>query len=102
MIRLVTDTTAVLPRGFAARHDLAVIPQIIRFGNDSYLEGVEMDEPEFLRRLVASPVLPSTTAPPPGLFDATFRQAADTLYSVGPAITTHTGPGTLAIGFFAA
>lgn len=24
------------------------------------------------------------------------------LYSVGPAITTHAGPGTLAVGFFAA
>jgi DegV family protein with EDD domain len=37
-----------------------------------------MDEPEFLRRLVASPVLPGTTAPTPGLFDATFKQAAET------------------------
>ena len=88
MIRLVTDTTAVLPREFAARHDLVVIPQIIRFGNDSYLEGVEMDEPEFLRRLVASPVLPGTTAPPPGLFDATFKQAADngeTIIAIHPS-----------------
>jgi DegV family protein with EDD domain len=78
MIRLVTDTTAVLSREYVARHDLVVIPQIIRFGDDHYLEGVEMDEPEFLRRLVASPVLPGTTAPPPGLFDATFKQAAET------------------------
>jgi len=78
MIRLVTDTTAVLPRDFAAQHDLVVIPQVIRFGNDSYLEGVEMEEPEFLRRLVTSPVLPGTAAPPPGLFDETFRRAAET------------------------
>jgi DegV family protein with EDD domain len=78
MIRLVTDTTAVLPREFAARNDLVVIPQIIRFGNDSYMEGIEMDEPEFLRRLVASPVLPGTAAPPPGLFDEMFRRAAET------------------------
>jgi DegV family protein with EDD domain len=78
MIRLVTDTTAVLPRAYAAQHDLVVIPQIIRFGDDHYLEGVEMDEPEFLRRLVASPALPGTTAPPPGLFEATFKQAAET------------------------
>jgi fatty acid-binding protein DegV len=69
----------VLPREYAARHDLIVIPQIICFGNDNYLEGIEMDEPEFLRRLIASPMLPGTTAPPPGLFDATFKQAAETL-----------------------
>ena len=78
MIRLVTDTTAVLSREFAVQHDLVVIPQVIRFGNDSYLEGAEMEEPEFLRRLVASAVLPGTAAPPPGLFDETFRRAAET------------------------
>ena len=101
MIRLVTDTTAVLPREFAARHDLVVIPQIIRFGNDSYLEGVEMDEPEFLRRLVASPVLPGTTAPPPGLFDATFKQAADngeTIIAIHPSSDVS---GTVASAFTA-
>lgn len=88
MIRLVTDTTAVLPRDFAAQHDLVVVPQIIRFGNDSYLEGVEMDEPEFLRRLVVSPVLPGTAAPAPGLFDETFRRAAemgDTIIAIHPS-----------------
>jgi DegV family protein with EDD domain len=88
MIRLVTDTTAVLSREFAAQHDLVVIPQVIRFGNDSYLEGIEMDEPEFLRRLVASTVLPGTAAPPPGLFNDTFRQAAetgDTIIAIHPS-----------------
>ena len=88
MIRLVTDTTAVLPSEFAAQHDLVVIPQIIRFGNDSYLEGVEMDEREFLNRLVTSPALPGTAAPPPGLFDETFRRAAeagDTVIAIHPS-----------------
>lgn len=78
MVRIVTDTTAVLPREYTQAHDVVVIPQIIRFGTDSYLEGVEMDEPEFLRRLVASPVMPGTAAPPPGLFDEIFQRAAET------------------------
>ena len=78
MIQLVTDTTAVLPRDYTDQHHIVVVPQIIRFGNESYLEGVEISEAEFLRRLVSSPVLPGTAAPSPGLFDATFRQAAET------------------------
>ncbi|HZY40998.1 MAG TPA: DegV family protein, partial [Anaerolineae bacterium] len=78
MIQLVTDTTAVLPRDYTAAHGVVVVPQIIRFGDQSYLEGIEMDEPEFLRRLVSSPTLPGTAAPPPGLFDTTFRRAAET------------------------
>lgn len=78
MIRLVTDTTAVLSREYCEQHGVVLIPQIIRFGNESYLESVEMDEPEFLRRLVSSPVLPATAAPSPGLFDGTFKRASET------------------------
>ena len=88
MIRIVTDTTAVLPREIVERHGIVVVPQVIRFGNDSFLEGVELDEPEFLRRLVASPTLPGTAAPPPGLFDDTYRGAAesgDTVLSIHPS-----------------
>lgn len=88
MIRLVTDTTAVLSREFCQQHDVVLIPQVIRFGTDSYLEGVEMDEPEFLRRLVSSPVMPGTAAPPPGLFDETFKRAAqtgDTVIAIHPS-----------------
>jgi DegV family protein with EDD domain len=78
MIQLVTDTTAVLSREYCEQHGVVLIPQIIRFGNESYLESVEMDEPEFLRRLVSSPVLPATAAPSPGLFDGTFKLASET------------------------
>jgi DegV family protein with EDD domain len=78
MIRIVTDTTAVLSHEYIDQHRIVVVPQIIRFGNESYLEGIEISEVEFLRRLVSSPVLPGTAAPPPGLFDETFRQAAET------------------------
>ena len=78
MIRLVTDTTAVLSREYCEQHGVVLIPQIIRFGDESYLESVEMDEPEFLRRLVSSPVLPATAAPSPGLFDGTFKRASET------------------------
>src|SRR3972149_4553259 len=74
MIRIVTDTTAVLPRDYVDQHHIVVVPQVIRFGNESYLEGVEISEAEFLRRLVSSPVLPGTAAPSPGRFDESFRQ----------------------------
>ena len=88
MIQLVTDTTAVLSREFCQQHHVVVVPQIIRFGDQSYQEGIEMDEPEFLRRLVSSPVLPGTAAPPPGLFEPTFKHAAengDTIIAIHPS-----------------
>jgi DegV family protein with EDD domain len=77
-----------LSREFCQAHDVTLIPQVIRFGDQSYLEGVEMDEAEFLRRLVSSPILPGTAAPPPGLFDEIFQQAAvngDTVIAIHPS-----------------
>jgi DegV family protein with EDD domain len=77
MIKIVTDTTAELSRDYCRVHEIDVVPQIIRFGEETFLEGVEMDESEFLRRLKSSATLPGTAAPAPGLFDDTYRQAAE-------------------------
>jgi DegV family protein with EDD domain len=82
MIKLVTDTTAVLSREYCQQHDIDVVPQIIRFGEETFLEGVEMDEPAFLQRLKSSVQLPATAAPAPGLFDTAYRQAAEKGYSI--------------------
>jgi DegV family protein with EDD domain len=76
MIKIVTDTTSALSREYCLQHDIDVVPQIIRFGEETFLEGVEMDEPEFLQRLKSSAQLPATAAPAPGMFDEAYRQAA--------------------------
>jgi len=82
MIKIVTDTTAELSRDYCRAHEIEVIPQIIRFGEETFLEGEEMDEPEFLRRLKASSTLPGTAAPAPGMFDTTYRNAAEHGYPI--------------------
>jgi DegV family protein with EDD domain len=82
MLKIVTDTTAELSRDYCRTHEIDVVPQIIRFGEETFLEGVEMDEPEFLRRLKSSSLLPGTAAPAPGLFDAAYRQAAERGYPI--------------------
>ena len=88
MIQIVTDTTAVLPRDYCDQHAVTVVPQIIRFGEETFLEGVEMSESEFLRRLKSSSVLPATAAPAPGLFEEAYQRAAeqgDSVLSIHPS-----------------
>lgn len=101
MIKIVTDTTAVLPQEYCAQHDVTMVPQIIRFGEETFLEGVEMSEPEFLRRLKTSAVLPATAAPAPGLFDETFRQAAEQGYPVLSLHPSREVSGTVASAYTA-
>ena len=73
MIKIVTDTTSCLPASIAAQYEIPVIPQVINFGNDSYLEGVDIDINTFMSKLKAYPELPKTAAPPPELFVDAFR-----------------------------
>lgn len=88
MIHIITDSTSGLPADLAQRYGIPVIPQVILFGDESYLEGVEMDNATFLRRLRAAKALPKTAAPPPGLFAEQFQRLArpgDTVLCIHPS-----------------
>jgi DegV family protein with EDD domain len=74
MVKIVTDTLSGLPAEFARRYNIPVIPQVIIFGTDSYLEGVEMDNATFMQRLKTSRELPKTAAPSPEMFVEEFQR----------------------------
>jgi DegV family protein with EDD domain len=74
MVKIITDTTAGLPDEVAQRYDIPVIPQVIIFQSDTYLEGREIDHHAFMKRLQASKELPKTSAPPPELFSQAFER----------------------------
>lgn len=74
MVKIITDTTSGLPDETAKRLNIPVIPQVIIFGIDSYLEGIEIDKPTFMQRLKTSRELPKTAAPPPELFVKEFER----------------------------
>ncbi len=78
MVHIVTDTTSGLPAEMAQKYGIPVIPQVINFGTESYLECEEMDSKMFMDKLLSSTELPRTAAPPPELFHPHFeRFAAD-------------------------
>lgn len=74
MVKIIADTTSCLSQEIAGKYDIAVIPQVINFGDDSYYEGVEMDSAAFMARLISTADLPQTAAPPPQLFVEEFQR----------------------------
>jgi len=74
MVKIITDTTSCLSPEFAREFDIPVIPQIVSFGEESFYEGVQIDQETFLTRLKAIPELPKTAAPPPELFVRQFER----------------------------
>jgi DegV family protein with EDD domain len=75
MVKIVADTTSGLPREMLGTLGIALIPQIVSFGEDSYRDDTELDTATFLQKLKASTVLPKTAAPPPALYHPIFEQA---------------------------
>lgn len=74
MVRIVADTLACLSKEIAEQYQIPIIPQVINFGNASYLEGIDIDAETFMRRLRASRELPKTAAPPVELFLKVFEE----------------------------
>jgi len=76
-VRVVTDSACDLPDDLVAKLDIEIVPLTIRFGSDELVDRRELSTDDFWRRLAASPVLPETSAPSAGAFEATFRELAD-------------------------
>ena len=87
-IRIVTDTTAVLPREYLEAHHVENVPQMILFGEESFQEEYELSYADFIRRLRSFDGLPKTAAPLPGLLVEAYRRQlaeADTILSIHPS-----------------
>jgi DegV family protein with EDD domain len=77
MIRIITDTTCVLPHQEMVNLEIPFLPQIIIFGEDSYRDDTEIDTETFLSKLRASSSLPKTAAPPPALYGPIYQDFID-------------------------
>jgi DegV family protein with EDD domain len=70
---VVIDSTADLPEG-AKGHDIAVVPLVVNWDNETYQDKVGLTTDEFYRRLRVSRSTPKTGAPSLASFEATFRR----------------------------
>lgn len=77
MVKIVADTTCSIPVKELEEMGVAVLPQIIIFGDESYRDDFEIDHPTFLKKLQASAALPKTAAPPPVLYNPIFQKESE-------------------------
>ena len=75
-VRIVTDSACDLPQELADELGIEIVPLKIRFGEEEFVDRVELSTDDFWRRSAAQSVLPETAAPPPGAFEETFRRLA--------------------------
>ena len=73
---VVTDSTSDLPDEWRGRYDIEVVPLKVLFGEETFRDGVDMNNEEFFARLATSTKLPTTSAPSPGDFAEMYTRLA--------------------------
>jgi DegV family protein with EDD domain len=71
---IVLDSTADLPDAEGRFPNWRVVPLYVRFGDESFRDGVDIDSGEFYERLREGSVFPTTSQPTPGDFLACYRE----------------------------
>lgn len=74
-VRIIVDSTTDLRPQAAQR--VQVVPLTIHFGEQEFVDGVDIDTDRFYRMLVQSDVLPTTSQPTPHAFAQVFERAVE-------------------------
>lgn len=76
-VRIVTDSTADLPKELVEKYGITVVPLKVFFGSECLIDGVDLSAAEFYSRLAASKELPTTSQPSPTEFVEYYRPLID-------------------------
>jgi DegV family protein with EDD domain len=81
-VKVVTDSTSDLPPEVAGEMGITIVPAQIQFGEQVFLDGVELTADEFYRRLQSSPTLPKTSPASISTFNSIYRRIAEQADSI--------------------
>jgi DegV family protein with EDD domain len=72
-IHLVTDSTSDISPADASTLGISVVPLTVRFGNEQFRDGVDIDPDAFYTKLEHTAVQPTTSQPSPDVFATLYR-----------------------------
>lgn len=76
-IALITDSTCDIPKAWIEEFDITVVPLTIIFGQQQYLDGIDLTPAAFYERLSRNTHHPSTSQPTPQQFHTAYCRALE-------------------------
>lgn len=73
---IVVDSTCDLGPRWLESNNVSMVPLKVLFGDQTFLDGIDLEPAEFYRKLVSSPVLPKTSQPSPLEFAEVYKALA--------------------------
>ncbi len=81
-VAVVTDSTAYLPPQYLKQYNISVIPLSVVWGEQDYLDGVNILPEQFYKRLAESKVMPTTSQVTPAAMHHKFQALLEQGYNV--------------------
>ena len=72
-IAIVTDSTSDLPKEITKKYNITVVPLNVHFGEETLLDGIDINSKQFFHKLVESEYHPQTSQPSVGTFLKTYE-----------------------------
>jgi DegV family protein with EDD domain len=85
-IHIVTGSTSDVPTAWALEHNVGIVPAVVRFGEQEYVDNPDFPMEKFLGLLETSGIFPKTSAPNPEIFKPFYAYQ-------GPIISIHAASG---------
>ena len=74
-IALITDSTCDIPENLIQQYDIAVVPEVVIWGEEVLRDRVDIRPEVFYQRLETDKLHPSTTLPSPSDFEKVYKDA---------------------------
>lgn len=81
-IKIITDSTADLSKELYEKYDIEVLPLLINFGEESYLDGVEINPQKVFERIEKDDILPTTAQVIPNRFIESYKKNLSEGYKI--------------------
>lgn len=81
-VAIVTDSTAYIPPELMNHYPISVIPLQVIFGNQTFLDGVEIQPQQFYEKLQNTKTMPTTSQPTPKAFEEEYRRLLEQGYDI--------------------
>ena len=94
-VAIVTDSTAYIPKDILSKLQITVAPQVLIWGNDTFLDGVDIQPEEFYNRLKNTTVMPTTSQVTIAAFRNIFNNLVDEGYEVLAILVSAKLSGTI-------
>ena len=93
-IKIITDSTADLPQELYDKYDIEVLPVVINFGEESYLDRVDINAEMLLKRMEQEKELPTTGQIIPNRFIDCYKKYLDQGYKIITILMSSAMSGT--------